>query len=89
MEPKNWINSLFDMSFSAFITTRVIKVIFIIGMVFAGLGVLALIGGGFASGFMRGLLMLVLSPVIFLIYVLFVRIWCEMIIVVFRIANRE
>ena len=31
--------------------------------------------------------MLVLSPLVFLLYALVVRVWCELIIVVFRLAE--
>ncbi|MCB1069169.1 MAG: DUF4282 domain-containing protein [Verrucomicrobia bacterium] len=87
MNQKGLLGALFDLSFSEFVTTRVIKVLFIIGIVFAGFGALTLLVSGFSSGFGKGLLMLILSPLVFLLYVLGARIWCEIIIVVFRIAE--
>ena len=87
MSQKNPIEMLFDLSFSEFVTTRVIKVLFIIGVVFAALGTLAVIVGGFSAGMGRGLVILILSPLLFLLYVLMARIWCEMVIVIFRIAE--
>ncbi|MCC5843569.1 MAG: DUF4282 domain-containing protein [Verrucomicrobia bacterium] len=35
----------------------------------------------------KGIMFLILSPLLFLLYVLGARIWCEMIIVLFRIAE--
>jgi hypothetical protein len=87
MEDKGLCGLLFDLSFSEFVTTRVIKVLFILGIVLSALGALAMIGAGFAAGTGRGILMLVLSPLVFLLYALVVRVWCELIIVVFRIAE--
>ena len=87
MEDKGLCGLLFDLSFSEFVTTRVIKVLFVVGIVFSALGALAMIGAGFAAGAGRGILMLVLSPLVFLLYALVVRVWCELIIVVFRIAE--
>ncbi len=87
MSDKSPISMLFDLSFSEFVTTRVIKVLFLLGVVFAALGTLAVIVGGFSAGFGRGLLVLILSPLLFLLYVLMARIWCEMVIVIFRIAE--
>ncbi len=87
MEEKGLCGLLFDLSFSEFVTTRVIKVLFILGIVLSALGALAMIGAGFAAGTGRGILMLVLSPLVFLLYALVVRVWCELIIVVFRIAE--
>ena len=87
MQNKSSIGMLFDLSFTEFVTTRFIKILFIIGVVFAAIGALALIVTGFSASAVRGLLFLILSPIVFLIYVFLVRIWCEMIIVVFRIAE--
>ncbi len=87
MPAKGSVGMLFDLSFTEFMTTRVIKVLFIIGVVFAAIGTIALIIGGFSAGAGRGILVLVLSPLVFLLYVLGARIWCEMIIVIFRIAE--
>lgn len=87
MNHKGLLGALFDLSFSEFVTTRVIKMLFIIGIVFAALGAFTLLVSGFSSGFGKGLLMLILSPLVFLLYVLAARIWCEIIIVVFRIAE--
>lgn len=87
MPAKGPVGMLFDLSFTEFVTTRVIKVFFIIGVVFAAIGTIALIIGGFNAGAERGILFLVLSPIVFFLYVLGARIWCEMIIVLFRIAE--
>jgi len=87
MPEKSSISMLFDLSFTEFVTTRFIKVLFVIGVVFAVIGAIAAIVGGFSSGVATGILSLILSPILFLLYVLGARIWCEIIIVVFRIAE--
>jgi len=87
MENKGFLGSIFDLSFTEFITIRIIKFLFILGIILAALGTLLLIVTGFSKGIGAGILSLVLSPLIFLIYVLLARIWCEMIIVIFRIAE--
>lgn len=87
MTEKGSIGILFDLSFSEFVTTRVIKILFIIGILFAALGALMVIIAGFNNGWGVGILALLLSPLVFLLYVLLARIWCEMIIVIFRIAE--
>ncbi len=79
--------SLFDMSFSEFITIRLIKVLYIIGIIVAVIIGLGMIITGFSNGAGTGLLFLLLSPVIILLYILALRIWLELIIVVFRIAE--
>ena len=85
---KGFVGSLFDLSFSEFVTTRIIKFLFVIGIIASGIGALALIIGGFASHSAAfGILMLVLSPLVFLIYVILVRVYLEVLIVIFRIAE--
>ena len=87
MDTQGFLGSIFDFSFTEFITIRIIKFLFILGIIFAAIGTLLLIITSFSKGIGAGILALVLSPLIFLIYVLFARIWCEMVIVVFRIAE--
>jgi hypothetical protein len=87
MEQKSFFETLFDLSFTEFVTTRLIKLIFVLGIIFSALGALMLIAGGFRMGFGRGVIMLILSPVIFFVYVLLARVWCEMIIAIFRVAE--
>jgi hypothetical protein len=85
---KGFFASLFDMSFTEFVTTRIIHVLYIIAIVLAGIGALTILGSGFASGRGAGILGgLVLAPVMFLFWVLCARVWLEVIIVAFRIAE--
>ena len=87
MDTQGFLGSIFDLSFTEFITIRIIKFLFILGIILAAIGTLLLIVTGFSNGIGAGILSLVLSPLIFLVYVLLARVWCEMIIVMFRIAE--
>jgi len=87
MENKGTFGLLFDLSFSEFVTTRVIKVVFVLGIIAAAIGSLIMLGTGFKNGFGSGLIALILAPLVFLIWVLMARMWCELIIVAFRIAE--
>jgi hypothetical protein len=84
---KGFFASLFDMSFSSFITTKLVKVIFIIWMILAVIVAIGLIVAGFQESAGLGILALVLSPVAFLLYMILGRVYCEMMIVLFRIAE--
>ncbi|MBN1155348.1 DUF4282 domain-containing protein [candidate division KSB1 bacterium] len=86
-QPSNFIQTLFDFSFSEFVTTKIIKILYGIGILFAAFGALALIVSGFGDSFGKGLLFLIISPVIFIIYTIFARVLLETIIVMFRIAE--
>jgi hypothetical protein len=87
MDNQSLLGSIFDLSFTEFITIRIIKLLFILGIIFAAIGTLVLIVTGFSNGIGAGIVSLILSPLIFLIYVLLARISCEMILVIFRIAE--
>jgi hypothetical protein len=87
MAQKGSLGILFDLSFTEFVTIRFIKVLFIIGIIFAAIGAIVAIVSGFSIGVGVGILSLILSPIVFLIYVFIARIWCETIIVLFRIAE--
>ena len=79
--------ALFDFSFDNFITIKLTKVIYIIGIVASGLGTLGFIISGFTQGFGSGLMALIVGPLLFLLWVVLVRIGLELIIAVFKIAE--
>ena len=87
-EKKGFFGSLFDLSFSEFVTTKIIKFLFVLAIIGSAIGALIVVIIGFASGSVTaGILLLLLSPVVFIVYVLLSRIWLELIIVIFRIAE--
>jgi Domain of unknown function (DUF4282) len=80
-----FLSSLFDLSFSNFITTKLIKVLFVICIVLAAFGALAIILAGFARGALEGIIaLLILAPLLFLFYVIAARVQMEVLIVIFR-----
>ncbi len=87
-EYKGFFAALFDLSFTEFVTTKLIKLLFIIAILASGLGALFLLvpaimyGSGAST-----ILYLVIAPVVFLVSVLLSRIWLELVIVIFRIAE--
>ena len=88
MEVKlGFFRTLFDFSFSEFVTTKIIKILY--GLAILGAGVLALvmIVTSFRASVAGGFLMLILSPLVFLAIVIYARIILEVLIVMFRIAE--
>ncbi|HCC33708.1 MAG TPA: hypothetical protein DEQ28_07425 [Clostridiales bacterium] len=84
---KGFFASLFDVEFSELITPRIIRVVFMIGLAFTGLASLMwtltmppLAGGAILLG-------LIFSALLFLAGAICLRIWLEVIMVVFRIAD--
>jgi hypothetical protein len=88
MEPPPGVfATLFDFSFNEFVTTRLIKFLYALGMIVAAVGSLGFVVRGFASSIGTGFVCLLVSPMAFLLYVLLIRIWLEVLIVIFRIAE--
>lgn len=86
-QKKGFFGALFDLSFSEFVTTRVIKVLYVLGIILAILVALGFIVSGFTQSVGLGIVFVILSPLIFLLYTILTRIWLEIVIVVFRIAE--
>ena len=84
---RGFFGALFDFSFSELITTRVIKFLFVLAMIGAAIMSVFYIGAGFAHSAGLGVLVLLLSPIVFILYVIAARIWLEVLIVVFRISE--
>lgn len=87
IETKGFFASLFDFSFSEFITSKIIKFLYILSIIVIVLLALAVIIICFKKSKGTGIAALVFSPLIFLLFVILDRIWLEMMIVIFRIAE--
>ncbi len=83
---RGFISALFDFSFTDFITPRIISVIFIIALILSGLGLVGFIVNFFITqGLILGVVALVLSPLLFFVYAIIVRVYLEFIMVLFKI----
>jgi hypothetical protein len=89
-----FLKSLLDFSFTSFITAKVVKVIYAIML----LGVPLILLGGFyeainqwflryRSDFVQGVIVLVLTPLVAAAYLVLIRIYCELLVVMIRIAE--
>jgi hypothetical protein len=85
MADRPFFSSMFDFTFTAFITTRVIKLIFGLAIFFSGLLALMLVVSAFQTHASFGVLVLLVSPLLFLFYVAAARVALELVIVIFRI----
>lgn len=81
----SFFRAMFDLSFREFITPRIIQIVFVVMLILAAIGVLGIIVAAFEGGAGSGVLTLILSPLIFLVAALFIRIYLEMVILLFRI----
>ena len=87
MEKMGFVRVLFNLSFAEFVTTRIIQGLYCGGIILAAIVTLVVIGLGFKGGASTGIVTLILSPVIFLLLVLWARLAAEYTIVIFRISE--
>lgn len=87
---------LADLSFTELLATRIIKFVYLLAVGLSALGAVTLVltgltvafsGGGFGSVFLGLVVFPTLAILLFLFNVLMARIFSEMLIVVFRIAE--
>jgi len=83
-----FLRPLFDFSFRRSINVKMMKFLYILSILCAGWVALVLILTGFETSFRFGRFALLIgAPVVFLLTVIFSRVFLEMILVVFRIAD--
>ncbi len=87
-ESKNFIATLFDFSFTSFITLRFMKVIYGVLLVLILLtGLVFLLAGLFSGDATTAILALVGVPIVTLFYLVIARIYMELIALFFRIGE--
>lgn len=87
-EAKGLLKSLFDFQFTSLISTKIIRFVYALLVVLYSIGavilfVAALVGGG-AFGIVMAFLVI---PLGYLVYLTLIRIWMEVLIVVFRMGD--
>jgi len=87
-QAKGFFESLFDFSFTSFITSKIIKMLYGLSIAGAALLALVLITAGFNVSAGTGLFTLIfLAPLVFLLGVIYSRVILELVIVLFRISE--
>lgn len=100
---KGFLGRLFDPSFSEFVTTKIVSVLYVLAIIFGGLmslfiGLMSFMGAGMlaaATGSRSEVAIFMVAagtsllfvPVVFFVFVLIARISLEAMVVVFRIAD--
>jgi hypothetical protein len=81
------LNALLDFGFTKFVTLGVVKFVYVLGMALIVLMFLGFLISSFAMGTMAIIGALVIGPIAAILYLLFFRIWLELIVVLFRIGE--
>ena len=86
-----FFGALFDFSFSRFVTSQLVSVLYVIFLILVGLGLLVSLGSGvvqlFQGDFGGAFLTIIVSPLIAIFAVVIGRVYLELIIVIFKIAE--
>ena len=86
MQAEGFFGSLFDYSFSAYITPRIIKVLYVLTTVVVALWTAAIVLLAFRDSTGLGLFALIVAgPIFFVIAMIYVRVGLEFLMVIFRI----
>lgn len=78
---------LTDLSFREFVTPKIIRTVYLVSLVAAGLASITWMFSGFSGGVIHGLFTFVTGPVAFFVYLLTARVGLEFVLAVFRIAE--
>jgi hypothetical protein len=81
------LEAIFDFGFSKFITLNVMRVLYALGLLVIALFWLIMVITSFTQGAVQGLLALIVGTIVALLYVIFYRVWLELIVVIFRIGE--
>lgn len=82
-----FFEALMDTRFDSLITPKLIRFLYIVGMVVLAIVVLVVIIAGFADSAGSGVLALILAPLVALIYLIVLRLWLELIVVTFKLRD--
>jgi len=85
---KGFLGALFDFSFSTFVTPMIIRVVYIIGLVAIALGTIFFaLSGFFGDSPALGIVTLIVSPLVGLLYLCFFRMTCEFYVAITRMSE--
>ena len=86
-QQSGFFESLMDTRFDNLITPKLVRFLYIVGMVVLVIGALAWIVAGFANSAGTGILFLILAPLGALVYLIVLRLYLELVVVAFKIRE--
>lgn len=82
------LDLVLELSFKRFVTPRLVRMLYVLSLLAAVFYAGSWMFSGFKSGTLSGLFTMVTAPVAFLLYLIFARVTVELILAVFRIAEK-
>src|SRR3954447_22438006 len=85
---RGFFRSLFDISFTSFVTTKIIKFVYVVTLVLVAILALLFVIGAFAQDTTVGILVLLIgAPLFSLVFLVYARLALEFIVQIFRITE--
>ena len=81
------VDALLDLSFRTAITPKIVRVLYIVGLIAAALFAGRWALPSFDRGIMGGMTSLIFAPILFVLYALITRMMLEVLVAVFRILE--
>ena len=82
------LDLVLDLSFKRFVTPRLVRMLYVLSLLAAVFYAGSWMFSGFKLGTLSGLFTMVTAPVAFLLYLIFARVTVELILAIFRIADK-
>jgi hypothetical protein len=82
-----FLEALFDFTFSQFVTVKLVRVLYVLMLIVAVFAAVVIVVSLFSQGLLYGLFSILLAPLGFLLVMVVSRVWLEMMIVLFRVAD--
>jgi hypothetical protein len=79
--------SILDLSFSKFITVSIIRFVYALLLIAVAIGYVLLVIAGFSQGVLAGVGVMVVGLIGAVIEMIFIRMWLELIVVIFKIGE--
>ena len=87
MQEKGFFGSLFDVSFKSLAMTKIIRVLYILVLIAFGLALLAIVISAANQGGAGALFIIIFAPLGLLLYLMYIRLALEALIVIFNISQ--
>jgi len=84
---KGFFGSLFDISFTSFITSKIIKFLYVLLMIVLAVAIIVFVVAAQNQQSPVPLLAIIAAPIAFFLYLILIRVQLELIIVIFRMSE--
>lgn len=82
------LDLVLDLSFKRFVTPRLVRMLYVLSLLAALISAVSYMFSGFREGTFTGIFQMVTAPLAFLLYLIFARVTVELILAIFRIAEK-